>query len=51
MESWATFWAIVLIAVLTVFTVVVVKVAIGGFFDVKALFHNIDEQHEEDQDS
>ena len=48
MESWATFWAIILIAVLLIFTVVVIKVAIGGFFDVKALFQNIDEQHEEE---
>lgn len=47
METWATFWAIVLIAVLIVFSVVAIKVTIGGFFDVKALFRSIDEQHEE----
>ena len=49
MDVWATFWGWLLAAVLVIFALLAVAVAIGGFFDVKALFETIDEQHQEDE--
>ena len=48
MDTWAIFWAVVLIVVLIIFTGVSIVVGIGGFADVKALFRDIDKQHDED---
>ena len=48
MDGWATFWGWFLIAVLGVFGLLSIGVAIGGFFDVKALFSSIDRRHEKD---
>ena len=50
MEGWIIFWKWMLIVVVIIFAVVSVAVAIGGFFDVKALFKNIDEQHRQKDD-
>ena len=47
MNMWATFWGIVLVLVLTIFAILAVVVAIGGFADVKSLFATIASQHEE----
>lgn len=48
MEGWIIFWKILLITVVIIFGAVSVKVAIGGFFDVKALFKNIKDQHDDE---
>lgn len=45
MEAWTTFWGWFLIFVLGVFGLLAIVITIGGFFDVKALFRTIDEQH------
>jgi hypothetical protein len=50
MNMWATFWGVVLVLVLTVFAILAVVVAIGGFSDVKSLFATIVSQHEESPD-
>ena len=48
MDAWATFWGFLFVIVLVIFALLAVVVAIGGFFDVKALFQTINEQHEEE---
>jgi hypothetical protein len=45
MDAWATFWGVLLIAVLVVFAVLSVAITIGGFFDIKALLASIEAQH------
>ena len=49
MDAWAIFWGLLFIAVLVVFTILTVVIAIGGYFDVKSLFRTIDKQHQEDE--
>ena len=49
MDAWAMFWGWILIAVLVIFAALAVAITIGGFFDVKALFRTIDEQHHDEQ--
>jgi hypothetical protein len=44
---WLIFWMFVLAAGLAVFAVLAVVVAIGAFFDVRAMFRSIERQHEE----
>ncbi|MCB1224354.1 MAG: hypothetical protein KDK99_00965 [Verrucomicrobiales bacterium] len=51
MDGWILFWKITLITTVTIFCGVSLVVAIGGFFDVKAMFKDIDEEHEEEQNS
>jgi hypothetical protein len=41
MSGWMTFWAILLGASLTGFAVLAVVVAIGGFFDLRAMFRTL----------
>jgi hypothetical protein len=48
MDFWANFWGVVLAFSLCIFAILAVVVAIGGFFDAKALFRNIDSQHAEE---
>lgn len=48
MDAWATFWGWFLVIVLAVFALLAIAVAVGGFFDVKALFSSIDKKHDED---
>ena len=50
MDAWAVFWGWLLIVVFGVFALLAVVVTIGGFFDVKALFSNMDRQHDEGGD-
>ena len=50
MDGWILFWKLLLIAVVVIFAGVSLAVAIGGFFDVKAMFKNLDEEHEESRD-
>jgi len=38
MSGWMTFWAILLGVSLAGFAVLAVVVAVGGFFDLKAMF-------------
>ncbi len=47
---WIVLWKIVLIGGLTLFSVMAVWVAIGGFFDVKRLFAQLNKEHEEHPD-
>lgn len=46
MSFWEFFWAALLIFGLAIFTGLAVVVAIGGFADIRAMFRNIDRQHE-----
>lgn len=46
-DGWATFWTWVLIGTAIVFTCLAIAVAIGGFFDIRALLKTIDRQHKE----
>jgi len=48
MQMWLNFWTGLLIAGVGVFAILAVVVAIGGFFDIRALFRAIDAQHRED---
>ena len=50
MSGWATFWAVLLIVVLAIFALLTIVIAIGGFFDIKALFSTIERQHAESAD-
>jgi len=45
MEFWIKLWTVVLIAGLSIFATLAVVVSIGGFFDIRALFKNIEAQH------
>ena len=46
MNPWATIWAWIITASLLLFAAVAIAVAIGGFFNVRAMFRKIVEQHE-----
>ena len=48
MDTWATFWGVLFVLVLAVFALLAVVVTIGGFFDVRAMFRTINDQHHED---
>ena len=45
MAFWVAFWGILLAVSLAIFAGLAVVIAVGGFFDVKALFKSIDAQH------
>lgn len=45
MEFWQGFWTVLLVVSLTAFAGLAVVVSIGGFFDVKALFKRLEDQH------
>jgi hypothetical protein len=45
MDAWATFWGWLLVTVLVVFAVLSLAIAVGGFFDIKALLATIDARH------
>jgi len=47
MDFWTIFWQITLIGALSVFGLMAIVVAIGGFANVLALFRSIDAQHAE----
>ncbi len=49
MDAWATFWGWLFVIVLSIFALLSIVVAIGGFFDVKAMFKAINEQHDHDE--
>ena len=46
-DPWVTFWTIVLIGTVSVYSCLAVAVAIGGFFDIRTLLRTIKRQHEE----
>ena len=48
MNPWMTFWTALLLLGLTVFAVLTVVVAIGGFRDLRAMFRRIASQHAAD---
>ena len=50
MNGWMMFWGLLLAIVLLVFAGLTVVVAIGGLFDIRALFRTIDAQHREAQE-
>ena len=45
MDVWAKVWGIIFVIALTVFTILAVKVTLGGFQDVLAMLKNIQNQH------
>ena len=49
-DGWVTFWLCVLIGPAIVFSCLTIVVAIGGFFDIRALLRTIDRQHEEEKE-
>ncbi len=51
MLFWQTLWTIVLILGLLIFAVLSVVVAIGGYADLRALFRDIDAQHQSSKDA
>lgn len=50
MPFWPNFWMWFLLLGLVLFFALAVVVAIGGFFDIRALFKTIREQHERDEE-
>lgn len=46
MMPWPAIWAWIITAGLLIFGLVAIVVAIGGFFDVRAMFRSITAQHE-----
>ena len=46
MDAWADFWRMTFIIAMAIFAVVTVAVSVGGFFDVLAMFRQINRQHE-----
>jgi len=50
-DNWLLFWKLLLIVAFTMFGVLTIVVAIGGFFDIRALFKSVDAQHESDSRS
>jgi len=47
MSFWAAFWQWLLVIALILFLGLAVIISIGGFFDIRALFRNIQRQHDE----
>ena len=48
MDGWTTFWGWLLVVVLVIFAGLWFAIAIGGFFDIKAMLTTIDDQHKPD---
>lgn len=48
MNAWLVFWTGTLIVVLSVFAVLAVVIAIGGYGDIQALLKSIEERHDGD---
>lgn len=46
MALWTQFWAWLLVFSLLLFLGLAIVVSIGGFFDIRALFKSIREQHD-----
>lgn len=46
---WITFWGWLLALAVVVFSGLAVVVAIGGFFDIRSLFRQIDSQHRSEE--
>jgi hypothetical protein len=51
MDSWLLFWKLLLIVAFSMFGVLAIVVAIGGFFDLRALFRSVDAQHDSENES
>jgi hypothetical protein len=47
MNSWLTIWTVLLIAGVGAFAVMALVVTVGGFFDVRAMFRKIDQDHQQ----
>jgi len=45
-NSWLIVWTVLLIGAAAMFAVLAIVVMIGGFADVRALFRNVDAQHQ-----
>lgn len=50
MDFWITFWAIVFAMTLLVYTGLVLVVTFGGWKDMRAMFHTLDVQHQEEEE-
>ena len=50
MDNWLLFWKVLLIVAFGMFGVLAIVVAIGGFFDIRALFRSVDAQHESEHE-
>ena len=54
MAFWANFWGVMLLSTMIVFGILAVVVAVGGFFDVKKMFRQLEQRNgtpDEQQDS
>jgi len=51
MSAWAIFWTILFVAVLILYSILVVVVAIGGFQDIKDMMRSLDQQHTDSDSS
>lgn len=49
MSIWSTFWTWTFLVAIIFFAGMAVVVAIGGFFDLRALFSSLREQHEKQE--
>ncbi len=48
MELWATFWGVFIVVGLSIFAAISIRVGVGGFFDLRRLFRDMQSDHEED---
>jgi hypothetical protein len=51
MDSWLGFWKVLLIVAFSMFAILAVVVAIGGFFDIRELFKSVEAQHDAEHKS
>ena len=45
MNGWIILWAVVLIVTSAIFAGLAIAVTVGGYFDLRALFKKVDQQH------
>jgi len=50
MESWSTFWLIVLVVTILAFVPLVLVVTVGGWLDIRHLFRALSKSKQEKED-
>ena len=51
MDEWLAIWKLLLIGAFVLFGILAITVTIGGFFDIRAMFKKIDDQHHVQSDT